>query len=115
MYEHNSFLNLQLTSSALILGFFACVCFGDTTNGVSVQALPMYGSFSALHEEDDATTHSMDRATGRIIPEYGSVSYGFSVPTGTSLQQNVTQLNICSSNTAYCYNEIDNDFNVNPH
>jgi hypothetical protein len=112
--EHNSFLKLQLRSSALILGFFACVCFGALTNGVSVQAFPMHGSFSAVYEEDHATTHTMDREIGRIIPEYISVSYGFSVPTGISVQQNVTQLNICSSNTAYCYNEVDNDFNVNP-
>ena len=43
-----------------------------------------------------------------------SDSYGFSGSTGISVRQNVTQQNVCSSNTAYCYNEIDNDFNVNP-
>ena len=41
-------------------------------------------------------------------------SYGHSGSTGVSVQQNVTQQNVCSSNTAYCYNEVDNDFNVNP-
>jgi hypothetical protein len=43
-----------------------------------------------------------------------SSSYGYSGSKGVSVQQNVTQQNVCSSNTAYCYNEVDNDFNVNP-
>jgi hypothetical protein len=43
-----------------------------------------------------------------------SNSYGYSGSKGISVQQNVTQQNVCSSNTAYCYNEVDNDFNVNP-
>ena len=43
-----------------------------------------------------------------------SISYGYSGSKGVSVQQNVTQQNVCSSNTAYCYNEVDNDFNVNP-
>jgi hypothetical protein len=44
-----------------------------------------------------------------------SGSYDYSGSRGISVQQNVTQTNVCSSNTAYCYNEVDNDFNVNPH
>ena len=43
-----------------------------------------------------------------------SSTYGYSGSKGISVQQNVTQQNVCSSNTAYCYNEVDNDFNVNP-
>jgi hypothetical protein len=43
-----------------------------------------------------------------------SSSYDYSGSRGITVQQNVTQQNVCSSNTAYCYNEVDNDFNVNP-
>jgi hypothetical protein len=44
----------------------------------------------------------------------GSSNYGYSGSKGVSVQQNVTQQNVCSSNTAYCNNEVDNEFNVNP-
>ena len=43
-----------------------------------------------------------------------SSSHGYTGSKGVLVQQNVTQQNVCSSNTAYCYNEVDNDFNVNP-
>jgi hypothetical protein len=59
---------------------------------------------------EDGTTKIVPLPTGT-----GSGSgYGYSGSTGVSVQQNVTQQNVCSSNTAYCYNEVDNDFNVNP-
>jgi hypothetical protein len=54
-----------------------------------------------------------DVGTAEIFP-LSSGSYDYSRSRGISVQQNVTQQNFCSSNTAYCYNEVDNDFNVNP-
>jgi hypothetical protein len=89
----------------------------------------------ALAKEHDVDTYddkliqitdftSNEAGTTKIVPlssgnsESGSVSdsnsYGYSGSKGVSVQQNVTQQNVCSSNTAYCYNEVDNDFNVNP-
>jgi hypothetical protein len=43
-----------------------------------------------------------------------SISYGYTGSVGISVQENITQDNVCSSNIAYCYNEVDNDFHVNP-
>jgi len=54
-----------------------------------------------------------DKGTAEIFP-LSSGSYDYSGSRGISVQQNVTQQNVCSSNTAYCYNEVDNDFNINP-
>ncbi len=54
-----------------------------------------------------------DERVVEFIP-LSSGSYDYSGSRGISVQQNVTQQNVCSSNTAYCYNEVDNDFNVNP-
>lgn len=89
----------------------------------------------ALAKEHDVDTYddkliqiteftSNEAGTTKIVPlssgnsESGSGSdsstYGYSGSKGISVQQNVTQQNVCSSNTAYCYNEVDNDFNVNP-
>jgi hypothetical protein len=68
---------------------------------------------------EDGTTKIVPLPSGSSTGGSGSgsgsgSSYGYSGSTGVSVQQNVTQQNVCSSNTAYCYNEVDNDFNVNP-
>ena len=55
-----------------------------------------------------------DQDSSKTIPLFSSISYAYSGSSGISVQQNVTQQNVCSSNTAYCYNEVDNDFNANP-
>lgn len=107
---------LFMSSSVLILVFCACFSsFADTYGDTSFQ-LPEHGSIPPSYGEDDSiqpnvAMYARNGATGKIIPLYSSVSNG---PADISVQQNVSQLNICSSNTAYCYNEVDNDFNVNP-
>jgi hypothetical protein len=63
---------------------------------------------------EDGTTKIVPLPSGGSNSGSDSSSYGYSSSTGVSVQQNVTQQNVCSSNTAYCYNEVDNDFNVNP-
>lgn len=65
---------------------------------------------------EDGTTKIVSLPSGNSESGSGgdSSTYGYSGSTGVSVQQNVTQQNVCSSNTAYCYNEVDNDFNVNP-
>lgn len=96
-----------------------------------------YNEIFALANEHDVNTYDDDKliqstkftsneaGTTKIVPlpsgssqnshsGSDSSSYGYTGSKGVSVQQNVTQQNVCSSNTAYCYNEVDNDFNVNP-
>ena len=107
---------MLFTSSVLIITF--CVCsstFADAYGDTSFQVpnLPQsYGEDDSI--QPNIEMFSRDGPTGKIVPLYSSVSYGSLGPADISVQQNVSQLNICSSNTAYCYNEVDNDFNVNP-
>ena len=74
---------------------------------------------SSYDDGDDGSSKQMelltyDQVTDKIIPISSSIGYDYSASRGISVQQDVTQLNICSSNTAYCHNDVDNDFNVNP-
>jgi hypothetical protein len=104
-------------------------------SSILFQADP-YNEISALANEHEVNTYddkliqstkftSNDAGTTKIVPlpsgssqsshsGSDSSSYGYTGSKGVSVQQNVTQQNVCSSNTAYCYNEVDNDFNVNP-
>jgi len=96
-------------------GFFFLPEDGKRT---SVLALPMNGVYPLSYDEDDDLEQLdiTNYAQGADInTPLSSSNYGYSVSPDISVQQNVTQQNICSSsNTAYCYNEVDNDFNVNP-
>ena len=69
-----------------------------------------------LYNYDDVKQSELTlnaEGTAEIFP-LSKGSYDYSGSRGITVQQNVTQQNVCSSNTAYCYNEVDNDFNVNP-
>jgi hypothetical protein len=115
-----SILSLLFVTSVLTLafafhgGFFFLAEDGERT---SVLALPMNGVYPLSYDEDDDLEQSditnYAQEADKITP-FSSSNFGYTVSPGISVQQNVTQQNICSSNTAYCYNEVDNDFNVNP-
>ena len=70
-------------------------------------------SYDADGDSKQSDTATYAQGADKITP-LSSSNFGYSISPGISVQQNVTQQNICSSNTAYCYNEVDNDFNVNP-
>ena len=118
--------------------FLLCAVLAAMVSHTSIlfQAGP-YNEISALANEHDVNSYDDDKliqstkftsneaGTTKIVPlpsgssqssHSGSDgnSYGYTGSKGVSVQQNVTQQNVCSSNTAYCYNEVDNDFNVNP-
>jgi hypothetical protein len=76
----------------------------------SVLTLVIHAGFLAGLDDEIIVLGLSDDGVAKINP-LSSNNYGLA---GISVQQNVTQQNICSSNTAYCYNEVDNDFNVNP-
>lgn len=115
-----SILSLLFVTSVLALafafhdGFFFLAEDGKRTSAL---ALPMNSVYPLSYDKDDnskqsnITTYAL--GADKITP-LSSSNFGYSVSSGISVQQNVTQQNICSSNTAYCYNEVDNDFNVNP-
>jgi hypothetical protein len=104
----------------MALAFCSGVFLAGPGNQPSALALTLDGSFYLSYYDNAAPKHMGvaldDPEAGEIIPlsSSGSSSYDYSGSRGISVQQNVTQHNICSSNTAYCYNEVDNDFNVNP-
>jgi hypothetical protein len=110
-------LSLILVSTALTLAFYAFNFLATPEDETRVLAP---STEKTLHlSYDDGSSKQVDLAThshgaDKIIPISSSVGYDYSGSRGISVQQNVTQQNVCSSNTAYCYNEIDNDFNVNP-
>jgi hypothetical protein len=116
--EFKSILSRLFLSSALALAFYSGVFLAGSGNQLSALALPIDGSLYLSYYDYAAPKQTGiaidDRGTGEIIPLSSSSGYDYSGSRGISVQQNVTQHNICSSNTAYCYNEIDNDFNVNP-
>ena len=120
MDEFKSILCRLYLLSALALAFCSGVFLAGPGNQLSALALTLDGSFYLSYYDNAAPKQIRvaldDPGTGEIFPlsSSGSSSYDYSGSRGISVQQNVTQHNICSSNTAYCYNEVDNDFNVNP-
>ena len=120
MDKFRSILSLLLVSSALTVVLHTSSFLSTHGNEISVVAFSMDKTFPLLYDDgDDSSSKQMDLMTydqgrDKIIPISGSVGYDYSGSRGISVQQDVTQLNVCSSNTAYCNNEVDNDFNVNP-
>jgi hypothetical protein len=118
--KFRSILSLLLVLSALTIAFHASSFLSNHGIEISVLAFSMDKSFPFSYDDgDDGSSKQMelltyDQGTDQIIPISSSVSYYYTSSRGISVQQDVTQLNICSSNTAYCYNDVDNDFNVNP-
>ncbi|MGI0044821.1 MAG: hypothetical protein ACRD47_14035 [Nitrososphaeraceae archaeon] len=115
-----SILSLLFVASVLALafafhdGFFFLAEDGERTSAL---ALPTNSVYPLSYDEDDDLEPSditnYAQGADKITP-LSSSNFAYSVSPGISVQQNVSQQNICSSNTAYCYNEVDNDFNVNP-
>ena len=119
MEEFKSISCVLFVSAVLSLAFCAGISFlTGPFNEMSALALPKDGALPLYYNDDDSTTQSdfktNDERTGEFVPVSIGGYAGYSGSPGISVQQNVTQQNVCSSNTAYCYNEVDNDFNVNP-
>ena len=120
MDKFRSILSLLLVLSGLTVAFHASSFLSTHGIEISVLAFSMDKTFSFSYDDgDDDSSKQMelmtyDEGRDKIIPISGSIGYDYSGSRGISVQQDVTQLNICSSNTAYCNNEVDNDFNVNP-
>ena len=119
MGRFKAILSLLFVTSVLALasafqgGFFFLAEDGKRTSALALtmdSAYPL--SYDADGDPKQSDTMTYAQGADKIIP-LSSSNFGYSSP-GISVQQNVTQQNICSSNTAYCYNEVDNDFNVNP-
>jgi hypothetical protein len=113
-----SILSLLFVTSVLALAFHGGFNFlAEDGKRTSVLALPMNSVYPLSYDEDDDSKPSditnYAQGADKITP-LSSSNFAYSVSPGISVQQNVTQQNVCSSNTAYCYNEVDNDFNVNP-
>lgn len=120
MDEFRSVLGVLFVSAILALAFYSGIFFFlvDLANERGALALVKDNApLPSLYDEDDDLTQSdfktNDAGTDGVVP-LSSGAYGYSGSSGISVQQNVTQQNVCSSNTAYCYNEVDNDFNVIP-
>jgi hypothetical protein len=114
-----SILSLLFVTSVLTLAFHGGFIFlAEDGKRTSVLALPMNGVYPLSYDEDDDSKPSVITNYAQVadkITPLSSSNFAYSVSPDISVQQNVTQQNICSSsNTAYCYNEVDNDFNVNP-
>lgn len=120
MGEFKSVLDVLFVFAVLALVFYAgSFLLAGLANEEDALAHPKVSALPLLYGNDDDLTQSSDfklndERTVGIVPLSSGSSYGYSGSTGISVQQNVTQQNVCSSNTAYCYNEVDNDFNVNP-
>jgi hypothetical protein len=117
--KFRSILGLLLVSSAFTVGFHASSFLSINRNEINVLAFSTDNTFPLSYVYGDNIARQMqvttyDQGTHEIIPMFSSVGYDYSGSRGISVQQDVTQLNICSSNTASCHNDIDNDFNVNP-
>jgi hypothetical protein len=115
-----SILSLLLVSSALAVAFHNSSFLSTYGNEISVLAFSMDKTFPSSYDDGVDSSKQIielmtyDQRTDKIIPISSSIGYDYSGSRGISVQQDVTQLNICSSNTAYCHNDVDNDFNVNP-
>ncbi len=120
MGRFKAILSLLFVTSVLALasafqgGFFSLAENGKRTSALALtmdSAYPL--SYDADGDPKQSDTMTYAQEADKITP-LSSSNFGYSTSPGISVQQNVTQQNICSSNTAYCYNEVDNDFNVNP-
>ena len=115
MDKFRSILSLLLVSSALSVAFHNSSFLSTYRNEISVLAFSMDKIFPSLYDNGGDSskqiTESMtyDQGTDKIIPISSSIGYDYPGSRGISVQQDVTQLNICSSNTAYCNNEVDNN------
>ncbi len=118
MEEFKSILGLLFVSAVLALSFYAGSFLPGLASDMNALALPKDNALPLLYNDDDEPLQSdlrkNDQRIVEFVPLSSGSSYGYSASPGISVQQNVTQQNVCSSNTAYCYNEVDNDFNVNP-
>ncbi|MFZ0557267.1 MAG: hypothetical protein WAM26_18445, partial [Nitrososphaeraceae archaeon] len=109
MDEFKSILCRLYLLSALALAFCSGAFLAGPGNQLSALALTLDGSFYLSYYDNPAPKQIRvaldDPGTGEIFPlsSSGSSSYDYSGSRGISVQQNVTQHNICSSNTAYCY------------
>jgi hypothetical protein len=116
--EFKSILGLLFVSAVLALSFYAGSFLPGLASDMSAQAVPKDNAPPLLYNDDDEPLRSdfkmNDERIVEFVPLSSGSSYGYSGSPGISVQQNVIQQNVCSSNTAYCYNEVDNDFNVNP-
>lgn len=114
--QFKSILGLISVSAILSLAFYAGIFLVGLANQKNALALAKDSPLPLLYDYDDSkqsSTKMNEDGRAEIFP-LSSGSYSYSGSRGISVQQNVTQQNVCSSNTAYCYNEVDNDFNVNP-
>jgi hypothetical protein len=104
----------------LAVAFHSSSFLSTYRNEISVLAFSMDKTFPSSYDDGDDNSKQIielmtyDQGADKIIPISNSIGYDYSGSRGISVQQDVTQLNICSSNTAYCHNDVDNDFNVNP-
>jgi hypothetical protein len=118
--KFRSMLSLLLVLSALTVALHAGSFLPMHGNEIGVLAFSMDKTFPFSYDDGADSSKQIielmtyDHERDKIIPMSRSVGYDYSGSRGISVQQEVTQLNICSSNTAYCNNEVDNDFNVNP-
>lgn len=111
-----SILALIFVSATVALAFCAGNFQVGPIDGRNTLALAKDIPLPLSYEYDDIKQSGFTMNDERIVEfvPLSSSSYDYFGSRGISVQQNVTQQNVCSSNTAYCYNEVDNDFNVNP-
>jgi hypothetical protein len=111
--EVPSLISVSVTMAlAICAGIFVGGPSGEENTLALAKEIPLPQAYNYYDvKQSDLTLN--DKGTAEIFP-LSSGGYDYSGSRGISVQQNVTQQNVCSSNTAYCYNEVDNDFNVNP-
>jgi hypothetical protein len=108
--------SLISVSVTMALAICAGIFLGGPSGEEITLALAKEIPLPLLYDYDDVKQSDLTlngEGTAEIFP-LSIDGYDYSGSRGISVQQNVTQQNVCSSNTAYCYNEVDNDFNVNP-
>jgi predicted DNA-binding helix-hairpin-helix protein len=89
-------------------------------NGLSSKILPsIYASGHGDRYDDDNNDDSKQDKTSNHQKttkhtQLSGAYDGYSGSLGIAVKEDITQTNVCSSDIAYCDNEIDNDFHVNP-
>jgi hypothetical protein len=67
------------------------------------------------YDDDDSQRDktSMHEKTAKHTQLSGTPD-GYSGSVGIAVKEDINQTNVCSSDIAYCDNEVDNNFHVNP-
>jgi hypothetical protein len=83
-------------------------------DGKASKILPsVYGSDPDDRYDDDDSQRDKTSMHAKHTQLSGTYD-GYNGSVGIAVKEDITQTNVCSSDIAYCDNEVDNNFHVNP-